>query len=133
MGLNAIGKVQDTATVELLDPRSYKPIPGPNAAPMSVTVYGPFSATYKRALREQQTRMIEGFTGSTQEDAIDAADMEILEQCITEWNISLEGDEPLPLTPENVALVFREHPWAAQQLLAAHRSPARFLAPREPN
>jgi hypothetical protein len=131
MGLNSIGKVQDTALIELRDPTTGKPIPGPNDKPQSVTLYGPYSAVYKKALREQQQQQMQAGLETTFEDA-EARQVNMLIACVKEWNIALETD-PLPCDPDTVRSVLSEHPWARDQLLIAHGSVSRFLAKSKSN
>jgi hypothetical protein len=133
MGLNSIGKVQDTATIELRNPEDGKPIPGPNKKPMSVTLYGPYSKTYKRAMREmQQARISSGGAAEMTYEESDAMQTDLLIACIIEWNVALDTDA-LPCDPDTVQKVFDEHPWVRDQLQIAHGSVARFLAKPKPH
>lgn len=133
MGLNSIGKVQDTATIEIRNPETGKPIAGPADKPMSVTLYGPFSSTYKMTMRAQQRARMESGAGEMTLEDVEAEQTELLIACITDWNVALDGDEPLPCTPENIRAVLTEFPWVTLQLLNAHGSIARFLdKPKQP-
>ena len=131
MGLNNIGKVQDIALIELRDPATGKPIPGPNDKPQSVTLYGPYSAVYKKVKREQQQDWLHTGGEMTFEDS-EAWQINLLVACVKEWNIALEIDA-LPCDPDTVRSVLDEHPWARDQLLIAHGSPSRFLAKSKSN
>lgn len=127
MGLNSIGKVQDTAVITLRHPKTGKPIPGPNAAPMSVTLYGPYSKHYKAAMRaQQQARLAEGREELTYEES-EAMQVDLLVTCITDWSVALDT-AALPCNPDTIRMVFDEHPWVRDQLLIAHGSAGHFLA-----
>lgn len=126
MGLNAVGKVKQTTTVTLTDPETRKPLPGPKGKPMTVVLHGPYSKRYKAAVRAEQHRLVQ--EGSAPADgAADTFGTAVLIACIESWNVSLEGDDVLPCTPETIRQVFDEHPWVQTQIETAFGSAASFL------
>lgn len=128
MGLKSIGKVQDVAIIELKNPETGKPIPGPNKKPMSATLHGPYSKTYRAAIREmQKARMEAGGTAEMSLDESEEMQTDLLIACIKDWNVALDTDA-VPCTPENIREVFAEYPWVRDQLQIAHGSVSRFLA-----
>lgn len=54
MALRDIGTVKDTTVVTITDPRSGKPLKNADGSDMTVTLHGPYSARYKRVMRDQQ-------------------------------------------------------------------------------
>jgi hypothetical protein len=135
MGLNSVGVVKHTTTVILKDPRDRKTdIPGPGGQPLSVTLYGPYSETYRQLMRQQQqSRMADLALGDPDKratlslDEIETLNEAMLRGCIESWNMSFEGDEVLPLTDENIDAVFTGHPWVRDQLLEVFGQVSRFL------
>lgn len=126
MGLNAVGKTRATTTVTLTDPVTRKPVPGPKGKPMTVQLHGPYSARYKAAVRaEQQTLMQDD--GTPAEGVADTFGLNVLIACVESWNVSLEGDDVLPCTPETVRQVFNEHPWVQSQIESSFGNAASFL------
>jgi hypothetical protein len=135
MGLNSVGVVKHTSTVVLKDPRDRKTeIPGPGGKPLSITLYGPYSETYRRLMRQQQQERMADLTAADAEkratltiEEVEELNEAMLRGCIESWNMSFEGDEVLPLTEENINAVFTAHPWVRDQLLEVFGQVSRFL------
>jgi hypothetical protein len=131
MGLRDIGAVKDTATAILIDPRDSKPLLHADGTEMTVTLYGPFSATYKSVMREQQQRRVAAATGDTMtaltDTEIESYMNELTRRCIAGWDITLEGEDRLEFTPENVDMVFAEFPWLYDQCAAVLGRTAGFF------
>jgi hypothetical protein len=135
MALKDIGNLKDTVTVTLRhpDPRQ-KLTPNADGTPMTVTVYGPHSSHYKAILREQQQRRVEAGVsadalGILSVEEVEDMNEEALRRCIVDWDLTLEGEEKFPFTPENVEVLFAEVNWVVDQLYAAWGNTAGFLAP----
>jgi hypothetical protein len=136
MGLNDVGTIKETTEVILLHPRDGTPIPGPGGKPLSITLHGPYSERYKAVLRKQQQRRMQDMSRGAGRGAltvtieeIEQNSDEIVKACLDGWNISFEGDEVLPMTPENIDAVFKAHPWVRDQIDRALGNVADFLAP----
>lgn len=135
MSLKSVGTVKDTTTVTLFHPATGAELPNADKTPMTVTIHGPYSARYKAIIREQQQkRMAEmpatGRAPQLTADELEAFSSDLMARCIEDWNVTLEGDEKLPFTPENVDIVLRDFPWVRDQLSAAMGNIAGFLAPQ---
>lgn len=135
MALKDVGNLSDTVVVTLRhpDPRQ-KLTPNADGTPMTVTLYGPHSTHYKAVVREQQQRHTEAGAGVNPLSAFSAEDIEEMEtealkRCIADWNLTLEGEDKFPFTPENVDALFAEVNWVSNQLFAAWGNTAGFLAP----
>ena len=131
MGLNAVGKVKQTTTVALTDPVTRRPLPGPKGKPMAVQLHGPYSKRYKAAVRAAQQTLMQD-DGTLAEGVADTFGTDVLIACIESWNVSLEGDDVLPCTPEMIRQVFEAHPWVQTQIEAAFGNTASFLERPKP-
>ena len=136
MSLRSVGAVKDTTTVTLYHPATNEDLKNADKSPMTITLHGPYSQRYKSVLREQQQRRSQALPPSQAArppaltaDELDAYSRELLEQCIEDWKITLEGDDVLPFTPENVQLVLDEFPYVRDQISAAMGDVAGFLVP----
>jgi len=87
------------------DPMTYVDTAG-NTQPVTWTVRGTFSATYRRVI-EQQKRAV-GKRIRRGEDVIEATDgneLAAMVACTVAWAGFMSGGQPLPCTPENVRAV----------------------------
>lgn len=137
MSLRDVGTIKDTTVVTLKHPATRKPLPNADGTPMTVTVYGPYSARYKAVIREQQQARMGEAVGDAlaplTPDEIEALSDELMVRCIADWHITLEGDEPLPYSPEAAEQVIAEFPWLRDQINAAMGNVATFLEPSKPH
>jgi len=133
MSLREVGTVKETTTVTLYHPATRKPLLNADKSPMTVTVHGPYSERYKSVIRDQQQRrmtdMTRGDVGSMTPEEVDAFTQELLMRCVEDWDLTLEGDEKLPFTPEAVKSVMEEFPWVNDQVNTAMGNVAGFLEP----
>lgn len=132
MGLRSVGKIRHTTVVTLRDPATNKPLAGIDDQPMTVTLHGPYSARYKKVLREQQqtrvaTAQEHGGAITISPEEMEAYTIELLVQCIEGWTVTLEGDEIAPVDPDGIRAVLDEFPWVADQLNAALGNTGNFL------
>ena len=132
MSLRDVGSVKDTTTITLYHPATGKDLLNADKSPMTVTIHGPYSERYKTIIREQQQRRMTDMaraarSTSMDPEELDAMTRELTVRCIEDWNITLEGDETLPFSPEAVENVLTEFPWARDQITAAMGNVADFL------
>lgn len=131
MGLRDIGAVKDTTTATLLDPRDGTPLLHADATPMTITLYGPYSAVYKRAMREQQQRRVEEAAGAPvaplSQEELETYMQELTRRCVAGWDITLEGEERLPFSPDAIEGVFAEFAWLYDQCTAVLGRTADFF------
>lgn len=131
MGLNAVGHMAETTEVVLYHPETLEDLPGPGGKPMSVTLHGQYSERYKAVVRKQQQQRMQavGRGGKIRIQSVEIEQFaeELLVSCVDSWNVSLEGDDPLPCTPEIIRDVFEKHPWVRTQVDSAFGSVADFL------
>jgi len=137
MGLKDIGTVKETTVITITDPRDGTAILNADKTPMTVTIYGPYSQTYRSVLRAQQQKRAADMTRAARStldpDELEAMSSELTLQCIADWNLTLEGAKKLPFTPENVAMVLTDYPWLRDQINAAMGNVAYFLdSPKTP-
>jgi hypothetical protein len=107
---------------------------------MTVLLHGPYSARYKAVLREQQQRRPSSTAASraARVSVLDPEEMEsytreLFARCIEDWAITLEGEEQLPCTPENIESVLTEFVWLRDQISMAMGDISGFLEPSKPN
>jgi hypothetical protein len=136
MSLRDVGTVKDTTTLTLYHPATGKDLLNADGTAMTVTLHGPYSDRYKSVLREQQQRRMTDMTRAARGTTLDAEELEamtreLIVRCIEDWNVTLEGDEKLPFSPETAEGVFAEFPWARDQVSAAMGNVADFLAPQK--
>jgi len=135
MSLRDVGKIKDTTTVTLFHPASGDPLLNADKSPMTVTIHGPYSERYKAVLREQQQRRTKDVARSAGRapvmttEEIETYTRELLARCIEDWAVTLEGDEMLPCTPENIEMVLDEFPWLRDQVNLAMGDVSGFLEP----
>jgi hypothetical protein len=139
MSLRDVGTIKETATVTLHHPVKNKPFLNADGSPMTIDLHGPYSARYRQVLREQQQRRLaamtaEGVTNTTLGvDEMEAMSLELLLRCIESWNITLEGDKPLPFSLQAAESLFAEFPYIREQVSAALGRVADFLEPPKPH
>jgi hypothetical protein len=133
MSLRAVGSVKDTTVVTLKNPNPRGPQPT-NAAgePATITLHGPYSARYKKTMREQQRKWLsnadgkEGRLNLTPEEVEDATRATVI-ACIETWSLTIEGDTDEPFSVETANLIFNSFPWVYDQVSAALGDIANFL------
>ena len=134
MALRDIGTVKDTTVVTITDPRSGKPLKNADGSDMTVTLHGPYSARYKRVMRDQQQARAESMgrgalRATLTADEVEEMQTEQLVACIDDWKITLEGDDPMPFSADAARAVLIEFPWLKDQLNIALGDVAGFLEP----
>lgn len=134
MSLRAVGSVKETTTLTLYHPATNEDLLNADKSPMTVTVHGPYSSRYKKALRaQQQDRMTTGRgrakSATLSPEELEAFSEALLIECIEDWQITLEGTKKLAFTPESAAEVFKEFPWVREQISAAMGDVGDFLEP----
>lgn len=136
MSLQDVGKIKDTTVVVLRHPDPRKTLKNPDGSAMTVVLHGPYSKRHKTALRAQQQKRIEviadtGANVTLDVEEMDAMTREILAHCIEGWTIWETPEVQMDCTPENIARLFDEHPWALEQLSnALGRTASFFDAPK---
>lgn len=138
MSLRDVGTVKDTTTIEIVHPATGEVLPNADGSPMTVTIHGPYSARYKSVIREQQQARTKdivrgGKAPVMTPDEIETYGRDLMARCIETWEVTLEGDEKLPCTPENIQMVMDEFPWLRDQISLAMGDVAGFLAPPKAN
>jgi len=134
MALRDVGTVKDTTVITLYHPASGKDLLNADGSPMTVTVHGPYSERYKSIMRAQQQRRMtdtarvagRGAVEMSPEE-LEAFSHEMVTRSVETWNITLDGDAPLPFSIENVESVFKEFPWVRDQIMSATGNVSNFL------
>jgi hypothetical protein len=131
MGLNDIGVVKDTTDVELVHPKTGEILTNDDGTPMTITVYGPYSSTYKAITHAQQNKRLMkaqrmGGKMSLTAEELEASTMELLVKCTADWKITLDkGLEKF--SEEKVRQVYTDMPWVRDQVEAVFGDTRAFL------
>ena len=131
MGLNAIGVVKDTTDVELVHPKTGETLTNDDGSAMTITVYGPYSSTYKATLHAQQNKrfMKAQRTGGKMNltaEELEAEGLNLLVKCTAGWNITLEK-EPEKFSQDKAREVYTQHPWVREQIEGVFGDTRAFL------
>lgn len=138
MSLRDVGKVKDTADIELRHPVTGAPLLHADGTPMTITVCGPYSEQYKRILREQQQKRVADLALGKARDTVLSSDeieqgiRDLAMRCIVAWDITLEGEDRPEATPENIQAVADEFPWVFEQVRVAVLDSAHFFEMPKP-
>lgn len=130
MDLLNIGKTKDTTDVTLYHPITSEVLVNEDGSTMTITVHGPYSKKYKAVAHAQQNRRLakaqRGGKLTLSAEEIEASAMELLTQCVEDWNITLGGEKP-KCTEAKVRDVFTQLPWVKDQVDAALGDAQAFL------
>jgi len=131
MGLNNIGKVKETTDVELVHPSTGETLLNDDGTPMSITVHGPYSSTYKSVTHNQQNKRLmkaqrTGGKISLTAEELEAGSLELLVKCTENWKITLdEGLEEF--SQDKARQVYLDYPWVREQVDAVFGDTRAFL------
>lgn len=131
MGLNDIGKIKDTTDVELMHPTTGETLLNDDGTPMTITVHGPYSSTYKSVSHNQQNKRLMkaqrtgGKLNLTAEE-LEASSLELLVKCTDGWALTLDK-KPEDFSQDKARQVYMEHPWVREQVDAVFGDTRAFL------
>ena len=131
MGLNDIGKVKETTDVELMHPSTGETLLNDDGTPMTITVHGPYSSTYKSVSHNQQNKRLMkaqrtgGKLNLTAEE-LEASSLELLVKCTEGWSLTLDK-KPEDFSQDKARQVYMEHPWVREQVDAVFGDTRAFL------
>lgn len=101
--------------------------------PVSITVVGTYSATYRRASEAQRDRNIKRRNFHLDGDQLDQQALELVAACITAWDGFTANGEAYPLTKPNAVQLLRAFPWIRQQVEAAMNDHSLFFRAPSPS
>lgn len=133
MSLKDIGTFKEAIDVELMHPITGEPLLNADKSQMTITVHGPYSKLYKKIMHDQQNRRLMkaqrtgGKLNLTAEE-IEAASLDLLVKCTTDWNVTLEGDDKTKYSHEAVRETYLELPWVREQVETVLADTRAFLA-----
>jgi len=131
MGLNDIGKVKETTDVELMHPATGETLLNDDGTPMTITVHGPYSSTYKSVSHNQQNKRLMkaqrtgGKLNLTAEE-LEASSLELLVKCTEGWALTLDK-KPEDFSQDKARQIYMEHPWVREQVDAVFGDTRAFL------
>lgn len=121
-GLRAVGKVQETLTIEIKSPKRDVEFTNPDGSAPTITIYGPYSDHYRKERRALERELAEGrdtMTDKQREEAVDTLMRRTVERCVKDWNFTLDSGpkaEKESFAPEKVKPIFDELPWLYEQV-----------------
>jgi molybdenum cofactor biosynthesis enzyme MoaA len=132
MNLNDLKPKKDTLETFLVSPvPPYDILTNKDGSEMTITVYGPHSVKAKEVLHEiankRIKKMAQGKKQTLTFEEIEDANIEELARLTTDWNITLEGDEPEPFSVAKAKEVYSEFPWIKAQVMDAANDVASFI------
>lgn len=133
MGLKNVGTVKDTTDIELTHPATGETLLNDDGSTMTVTVHGPYSATYRKVNHDQQNKRLMkaqrtgGKVNLTAEE-LEASGLELLVKCTADWKITLEDGKGIePFSHDAAREVYKEYPWLREQIDAVFGDTRAFL------
>ena len=131
MGLNDIGKVKETTNVELLHPATGEVLLNDDGTPMTITVHGPYSSTYKAISHAQQNKRLmkaqrTGGKFNLSAEEIEASSLDLLVKCTEGWCLTLDK-KPEEFSQDKARQVYLDHPWVREQVDAVFGDTRAFL------
>ena len=123
--------VKDTVDVILKRPGTDIVIENDDGTPMTVTLYGPYSKTYRSATIANRNKYLSMLKGD-QLDAEQADEMmfDLLVKCIAAWDITAGGEKP-KLTEKKARDILEKLPTIKDQLSLALNNIEGFLGNSE--
>lgn len=126
--------VKDKIDVELKKPGTDETIMNDDGTPMTVTVYGPYSKTYRRISFENQNKHLARFRkGDESELSVEELDemmFNLVVKCVADWNITAAGEKP-KCTEKKVRDILDKLPPIKDQVQAAINDTKSFLGNSE--
>lgn len=132
MSLTKAAATKDIATVEIMDPRTGEPLLNEcDGTPITIDVYGPYSAHRKSVNRAIQNRRMTLMKRSKKMEIkaedIESAALEELVKCTAGWNLSVDSTGLLEFSEANVEDVYNTYPWLREQVEEVAQDARNFL------
>jgi hypothetical protein len=102
------------ATISILSADGKKVIV--NGRPVTMTVLGSYSKTYRRTQSAQRERMLRTRRSSLTDELLEKNRADLAAACVTGWDGFLASGQPVPFTRENVLKVFAKFPFIFDQV-----------------
>lgn len=85
-------------------------------APVTMTVLGTFSKTYRRLSTAQRDRLLRQRRSSLSAEQLDQQDIELVAACVTAWSGFKASGTPIPCDKPAVIRVFTKFPFVLEQI-----------------
>lgn len=126
----SIAAREDEGTVVCLtDEQGEAMTVGDPPRPVTITVAGTYSATYRRATDANRNRLFKRRSATLDGDQVYQQGLELIAACVLAWDGFESAGTPLPMTKANVVAVLDAAPWIRDQVEAAMSDHARFFTP----
>lgn len=89
---------------------------GDEKKPVTITVAGTYSATYRRATDAQRERMMKQRRAALTGEQLAKQQLALVASCVLAWGGFVNNDKPFPATKENAMLLFDQAPWIREQV-----------------
>lgn len=100
---------------------------GDERKPVTITVAGSYSKTYRRAEEGQRRRNLKRRSTKVTPAQLDRNRRELIASCVLDWQGFFEAGRPLPCTKENVMRVLSAAKWIQYDVEAAMEDHAAFF------
>jgi hypothetical protein len=134
LDLDQIGGYEETADIQIVDPRTLLPLTGQDGTPWLITVAGPNHAITRRlmddALKRASRRQELGRAG--RDDGLEEIEARNIENLVAR-SLGWTPAVTLPFSQANAAEVYRKYDWVRRQVNQFLSDEANFLKlPRPP-
>lgn len=101
--------------------------------PVTITVVGTYSRTYRRTIEAQRDRNIKQRKFNLDGDELLQQALELEAACIRDWDGFTDDGAPVPYTKANAVALLRQYPWIREQVNAAMNDHAAFFQQPSPS
>ncbi len=126
MDLKDLTPKSNTIEVELRHPSTGERLFNKDETPMVISVYGPYSKEYKKALYENTKGKITEGQSSLDIVEMEELNIKVLAEATVSWNITFDGKNP-ELSKELAAEIYEEVFWIRSQIDEAVQKSLDFM------
>lgn len=120
--LNVAEKSEEGTWIEIEHPVSSEPLG------MHVKILGTESKAYQKALRKNQDKRLKKGMRKVKSEELENESIELLVQCVVDWQDFVFEGEELECKPENIRWVFKNYKWVKDQVDEQIGDYSNFLA-----
>jgi len=92
---------------------------GKDKTPVTITVAGTYSSTYRRAEEARSNRRLKRRSASITAETVERERLAVVSACVLGWEGFFDNGKPMTCTVENVQTVLRIAPWILLQVEGA--------------
>jgi len=115
----------ETATLDLMHPLKDEVLTADNGDPMSITVYGPETNRYKKAIFDMRRKLL--LEKATSFEDGEKFALEMLVAVTVDWHLQLDGKNP-KCEANTIRKLYVDQPWIKDQVDKFVHERANFLS-----